>query len=101
MKYIKILISELFSIFSEIINIAGSVTLFMFVLIGFIHNWNFNELLIILSKLPDKDLSLLITFSFVLIFFIISSLWYLFRLFKKDYSEYAVINEQKIDVECK
>lgn len=101
MKYIKILISELFLTFSEIINIAGSVTLFMFVLIGFIYNWNFNELLVILSKLPDKDLSLLITFSFVLIFFIISSLWYLFRLFKKDYSKYALINEQTIDVEYK
>lgn len=99
MKNIKCLISELFSMFSEILNIAGSVTLFMFVLIGFIYNWNLKELLIDLSHLQNKDLSLLILFSFALIFFIISSLGYLFRLFKKDHLEYVVMNEQKIDVE--
>lgn len=95
MKNIKLLISELFSIFSEIINIAGTVTLFMFVLIGFIYNWNYNKLLVNLSKLPDKDLSLLIIFSFVLIFFIISFLLYIFRLLKKDCSNYVVKNQIK------
>lgn len=101
MKYIKFLISELFSIFSEILNIAGFVTLFVFVLIGFIYNWNIQLLLVDLSKIPDKDLSLLIPFFFVLVFFIISSLMYLFRLFKKNNLEYTVINEQKSDEECK
>lgn len=96
---IKNFISEIFSTLSEILNVAGATTLFIFVLICFIYNWDFKEVIVNLSNFSNEELSQLLSFYFFSIFFTIYIIRFIFRLFKKDNIKCVAIYKDKKDMD--
>lgn len=93
------LISDIISTLSEILNVAGATTLIVFVLVGFIYNWDLKEVIVNLSNLSNEELSQLLSFYFFSIFFTIYIIRFIFRLFRKDNIKCVAIYKDKKDMD--